>query len=113
MKDHQEKYLKLSQDFSNKAGWLMQMYEQQIRLCHRLSREKTTDEHKKLILSCLETHQVARDLCNYTHSFLQEVLTDLQFYSVKARNTIEMQSELIDELLTLKNDITRKDKTTA
>jgi hypothetical protein len=101
MKDNLEKYYRLSMDFANKAGWLMQNYEQQLRLCNKLSKERLSDDQKKLILSCLETHQVAADLCNYTKNFLQEIVKDYDVLidAAKTRNIIEEQSEIISHYI--------------
>lgn len=112
MKDHLEKYLAVSKDFANKAGWLMQNYEQQIRLCDKLSRQKMSEDGKKLILSCIESQKTASDLCNFVKGFLQKIMSDSEHLieGAKMKNIIEEQSEIINFFL---NDTTREGKKTA
>ena len=108
MIDNLNKYISLSDEFSNKAGWLMQVYEQQIRICEQISRSKMDDDQKKLILSCIETQKTAADLCEFTIGFLREVMKDAQVIEgAKTRNIIDDQSELLKYFL---DDTTRKDK---
>ena len=104
MRDYQEKYLMIYQQFPNKAGKLKQIIETQKRLITKLSRTKQSETVNELLISASEGYDVADELLNWTKDVLQGVLNDAGALKDGATilNTIKMQSDLISHYMSKK-----------